>query len=1223
MANSSDCKQNTDPLRLIHEGTNQDSRSPAGLDLGYSPIDERRLEHALVFAKAYAGHLKFERIDNSATVYWTKFFSADAVVQLAVAATQDVEDYKSNLKASFDFLNDRRNDTSIQESQLKYHLGYLFSAIATLALHLDELKEQLPNGIPLKATLQNLIKNQLASGFGRLIAYFEGGKALGLIDTHAVYSTPILGGAPVPFASVQSEGLSTDWSNGIAWASYLAGITGDASVYGGSPNLFTQTNHIATHNLFTGVFAQFLKVYARIIAEAKQSLQQALTGRDDHEPHYALLLSFLRLFDHVRTEANTLTGRHLDFYYRDVLRLKEKPAEPGHAHLLVELAKQAGSHEFKQGELFKAGKDALNRDAFFANDRDLVANQAKVTSLKSIYRHNDEKIQSPSSAGSEDSNRIYASPVANSDDGLGPALTSVDQSWHPFFNKAYLDGKLSGIKMPKAELGFAVASHYLWLSGGTRTITLTLSLGGSDTASPINLVTELTCLLSSPGGWLELPAKTVTLEANDDGEKLELIIELAGGKPAITPYDIKKHGYGFDTDLPVLLVKILHTDHPYIYHRFRNSKIKKIGLTVNVIGLKPLALSNDFGAIDASKPFQPFGALPKKGSSLILGSNEAFHKQCSSFLLNIQWQTKAVAYGTSPAVNLSFLAEGDWSAYPTSNSTFLGADGSYELNSINGFNQAFSDTQKMPGDEFYNINSRQGYLRITLSDGLGQADYLAALRTYLIAQSKTPASGTNPTPVPQDPVINAVSVSYTAGQVLGIGGQGSTSPMCYFHLGPFGQTQQTVEPNKTYLLPQFNWQDGNNESEAEFYIGVTGLKPAQNLALYFKIADGTANPLVEKPRPHLHWSYLGNNEWQSFDEYTVEDGTGGLLNSGIITFAVPDDATSTNTLLPTGQHWLKAAVADRSDAVCRLQMVAAQGFAATFKNQANDPAFSAKPLEAGTISKLAQPDAAVKSVSQPFPSFGGKGQEEPNAFYTRVSERLRHKDRAIALWDYEHLLLDAFPQIYQAKCLNHTRYEPGPDGTGIYQELAPGHVTVVTIPNQELHNLRDPLRPSTSLGLLVEIEAFLQKRLSCFIKLHVRNPVFEEVTVDFWVRFLDGYDDTFYKHKLDGAITQFLSPWAFSGGGKPSFGGKIYRAVLINFVEEQPYVDYVTDFKLSHSYKSVGNMSQEELMTDADVAEIAGSKAISLLVSARHHNIWTINPAQGTAPSATCPCASV
>src|SRR4030095_3654806 len=148
---------------------------------------------------------------------------------------------------------------------------------------------------------------------------------------------------------------------------------------------------------------------------------------------------------------------------------------------------------------------------------------------------------------------------------------------------------------------------------------------------------------------------------------------------------------------------------------------------------------------------------------------------------------------------------------------------------------------------------------------------------------------------------------------------------------------------------------------------------------------------------------------------------------------------SDTTLLQSGLCCIRAAVHQNSDAICRLQLVAAQALEAEFVDRGNSPDYSATPLPAGTISKLDKPDAAVKSITQPFASFGGSSAEQSRAFYTRVSERLRHKNRAIALWDYERLILARFAPIYKVRCLNHTCYEPSESGSGIYRELAPGH----------------------------------------------------------------------------------------------------------------------------------------------------------------------------------------
>ena len=1328
MSDSTDCTQNRDLLRLVREGTSQEQRHNPALDPGYAPVDERAIEHRMTFARAYARFLKYFAPDNVAEGDWQLFFDQDVLVQLAVAAVQDVDYYKSTLKGFFDFLNNREHESD--EENLRLNLGYLFSCAATLALRLDALQQGLPPEIALKGVLQNLIQSQLAPALRKLIAYR---KADDLIEpksdrlvADAQPEATMLGGTTLLFSEVVNNGLSSLWQTEktASWKEYLDAVQPEASVFG-SGSVFERINHIATHNLFTSIFDQFLKAYALTVGNAKQELAKNLTNWDLHEPHYGLFLAFLRLFEYARTEVNTLTGRHLDLYYREILRLKEKGAQPGHAHLLVELAKQAPGRDFPAGELFQAGKDGRGIEAFFANDRDFVANQAKVAARKTVYRHND----APKETLPRQNGRLFASPVADSDDGKGAELTTADKSWHPFYNKSYQFGLLSEIRMPKAEIGFALASHYLLLAQGARTIRaeFTVSSAGKlqrliqkhkasrekfpgkvlnqallDKGAESTYENGVTCLLTGEKGWLEKAPTTFKAVGN----LLTLEIPLNGADPAVVPYLAKTHGYDFSTDLPMLLLKLRHLDTAdYLYPGLEEITITGINLSVAVQGLRTLTVSNNFGPVDTSKPFQPFGAQPAAQSALVIGAQEAFQKALTAATVKVQWQTAPAPYKKSINVTTEYLQDGAWqpSGMPA---TDIGSS-SFPLQF--GASSPCLDAADLSAPDYYTTSARSGFVRLKLSDDFGQSDYEQDLIDYLKQQAAAAAatSGTGSTPLsapapqqasdtiakvsaavgsdmtaaagkktisiaaqqisdtaskqqidtvimkpsdafstrlaPTGPFIIGLTLDYNATQTIALdtadSDQFAKRPARFFHLAPFGYAEQhpylkiANQPSQAglsdsaiYLLHQLKHLNAADASfptghavphEAEFYLGVTGLKPPQNLALLFQVADGTADPLSDKPDPHINWSYLRANEWVTFASNEVQDGTGGLLNSGIVSFAVPRDASDSGTLLPPGMHWIRAAVASHSDAVCRLRLVEAQALEATFRDQGNDPAFPAQLLPPGTIIKLQPPDAAVKKITQPFPSFGGRGQESAPAFYTRVSERLRHKDRAIALWDYERLVLEAFPQIFKARCLHHTQYEPNETGTGIYRELAPGHVTVVTVPDQQYHNLRDPLRPYTSLGLLKEIEVFLSKRLSCFVSLHVKNPQFEEVSVGFKVRLYDGFDETFSVLQLQQAVTRFLSPWAFPGGGSPSFGGKVYKSVLINFVEDLPYVDYVIDFSLTHQFQDDSGTWQT-----IEKNEVEASKAISILVSSGQHAITSFKPAELALPGEKCPCAA-
>jgi hypothetical protein len=1248
------CIIDIDPLKLERDGTDQAGRLVPALDPTSAPVDGRSIAHGIMFAREYAKHLTYFTIDATTETLiddgtWEPFFSGDVAVLLAAGATQDIERYRAIVQERLAYLDDIANDGN--DAELTVHLSYLFGYAATLARELDRLASSLPVEIGLRGTLENLIRRKLAPALRRLIGYYNGDLASAPEPRVVLDVLPaaepdldilLLGASTVAFADMLTDGLSGLWltDGSPDWATFTAAIAADPGVFGDpTGSVFERTNHIATHNLFTGALDEFLKVFARIAQESAKELETMLATYDAHAPHYALFLAFLRLYEYARDAVNGLTARHLDFYYRDVLQLAERPATPSHAHLVVELARQVASHEIAEGEAFRAGKDATGKEAYFESDRAFVANQAVVASLMKLHRE-----------GSD----LYVAPIANSDDGVSAELTSSDLSWHPFYNKTFENGVLVSVDMTRATPGFAIASHYLYLREGTRTVTATLTVSGYSGAVGPKAVGAVACSFSGEKGWVDLtPTSFEALSATS----LRLVVVIPGDADAIVPYSEKVHALGIDVASPMLLVRLVNTEaQTLIFSELENVVVSAIDLDVAVDRVRNLTLSNDFGPIDASKPFQPFGAQPEAGSSFLIGSPEIFSKNgltdCSLVIAwkNIPSDIATVKYqpieqyflpypffdsytDAVPSVGVYSLVDGVWTLTRTEEVFDGDAGVTIDLAPpANAFNKL--DAPDFATDAAFNAATKIGYMRLELQSTMGHVAYREALADYLVAVAGGSTTAVKPT-APYTPEVAQIYASYAASQSIALASSDEETfderSARFFHVTDFGHAEQHpflkvgAPDTAIYLLPQLRHLNALDEAlpaghpvvhDGELYIGVAGIVPPQNLALLFQVADGTANPLAEKPEPHLHWSYLRDNEWIPFERTDVEDPTDELLTSGIVTLAVPRDATSQNTLLASGMHWIRVAAAERTDAVNRLVAVMAQALDATFADAGNDPLYSATPLPAGTITKLAQPDAAVKKVTQPFATFGGSGAELPTAFYARISERLRHKDRAITLWDFEHLVLEAFPGIHRVKCLNHTRYEPTDDGTGIYRERAAGHVTIVTIPDQRTTNPVDPLKPYTSLAVLEQIEAYLKERATCFATLHVRNPKFEELRVHFNVRLHDGYDETFYTKKLQEAITMFLSPWAFSDYGNPSFGGRIYQSVLINYVEEQPYVDYLTDFQLFHDVDGV--------LGTTNLLEVSGSTAVSILVSApaSMHLITVIDPEVDEELSEQCGCAA-
>lgn len=1177
-----DCHENTDARKLVRDGTDRPRRIVGAPDPAAVKVDARRSEHAMVFAAAYAAYLKYVRPDGVPDGDWRSFFASDAQAQIAGAAIEDVASYRTTMKRLLRELEDP--ELPADAAQMKRTLRAVFDCVGTLALRLDEFSSPLPSDHPLRMTTRNLIRSQLSPMLRRLIACYLAGVALNVVDDTAPPRTDItiFGRHLRRFGLLLTDpALSAAWAAGVDvtdWAAFIdVDLTEAKRMFGTGPMEVELVNHLATHNLFTAACEAFLGVFGRVVEEARAAIHAGSTA-DDHQPHYALFLAFLDMLEHARSETDSLPAKHLDFYYRRVLGLKERPAQPSHAHVLVELAKHVDSHLVEAGTLIKAGKDASGADAHFAVDRDLVANRAAVADIKRLYRHPHTE---PLPA---EARRLFADTV--------PA---GEGAWHPFAERSYTDGELTSIAMPHAEVGFAIASHYLWLAGGSRVITVRVAAKESRSGAG-TLSVGLNCRFTTEKGWLDKPVRSMFYEGSDVWFK----VTLEGNDPPIVPYVSTTHGFGFATSLPVMLVQLVNqAGVPWDYPGLSDITVQSLRLAVDVTRLRTVSLANDHGPIDGSKPFLPFGATPTTGSALTIGSKEVFQKQPAAIDISADVLVNGEPSGTNPTSSAQQLVGGRWeNTHERWENTQMSVNGT-----VSGLRQPSPELPDFGPDSPFSTGSRAGYVRLVLSAGYGTDTYPLALAKWIVTKT-----GNEPT-MPVLPVYESLSVSYTAEQQVAKGGRSDTDGR-FYHVTPFGHAE--VTPAGVRLLPRF--LADADPAEGELYLGVSALQPPQNLALLFQVLDGTANPLVVKPESHLRWTYLRGDEWVEFPPDAVADGTDGLLASGIITLAVPADASTEHTLLPRGTHWVRAAVAAKTDAVCRVLEVAAQALRATSAADSGGLATDSRELPPDTLSKLNRPDAAVKGLTQRYATFGGRDAESTIAFATRASERLRHKDRAIALWDHEHLILEAFPGIYSARCLNHTQYEPTADGAGIYRELAPGHVTIVTIPDLAVPDARDPLRPYISLRTLGEIDRFLKGRMSCFATLHVCNPQFEEVRADLRVRFREGVDETFHVNRLKREITEFLSPWAYRSGVRPEFNGRIYKSVLVDFIEDRAYVDYLTDVRLFHRLPGAS-------ADGPDLDEISGSRAISILVSVppAKHGVTAIH-ADDVRVEADCGC---
>lgn len=902
-------------------------------------------------------------------------------------------------------------------------------------------------------------------------------------------------------------------------------------------------------------------------------------------PHLTLFVCFLKLLDFSKKAFNNLTKRHLDFYYNEILQIEKNEAKPDKVYVIFELAKKALQEKIPGGTLLDGDKDANGKKRVYKTDEELIANQAKVAEIKSFL--NDVKKR-----------ELKMAPVANSADGLGDKLPQEGNYWWPFgYNTDETVSDKSIYKeLPKAKLGFSVASSLFDLKEGERTVTVKIDFVKNSTQKLQNLSAEeiennIKVLCSGEKDWL---SGIVLKCVRNTEDQLELSFTLTKDFPAVVPYKKEVLLQTFQTGFPVVRFMIEGEKYYALYEALSEKLVKNIEIAVDVKGVKSLQIENDSSTLSAEKPYYPFTAQPVKGSNFYIKCPEMFSKKWENADITINWKNAPDSitdlysgYVIQPNQNISVkdfeALEGPSvvrsDAYFTADTALLDKEVWRERgNDIQLFKKVESGYQTQFSIHNTSDDSGTGEsIRLTLNQSALQDVYP---KLYTLALSSNPDKKKLVPNEPYIPFAEDIELNYSAREnaysYLSKDSSGEASKskgVLVYHEDVFGQYEKEVETKS--IVPV-------HENGGELYIGLEAM-PQTTVSLLIQMLEGSENPLVDTfdEKEFIEWHILSNNTWIDLSENILKNETRKFLESGIVKFKIPKNINTNHTRLTDGLVWIRAKSKRSYDAVCKIQGIYTQAVVATFQNQDNDLAHLNNGLQANTISKLITRVPQVKSVNQPYNSFDGKYKEADTEFYRRVSERLRHKHRVITQWDYENLVLQEFPEVFKVKCLNHTSEK---------SYMAPGHVTLMVVPNIKNKNAFDVYQPRVSRASLNKIQNYVNDLNTMHVKAQVINPNYKEAKVQATVKIFEKYDEVFYMKQLDEDIKKYISPWAFTDSKDIDFNVQLNINHLINYLEQLYYVDYIDEIKIL-----VNNVVQKKSLIEVDPK--------SILVSAKQHQI--------------------
>ncbi|MEM7104654.1 MAG: baseplate J/gp47 family protein [Bacteroidota bacterium] len=1205
------------------KGTSQSDRLFKALLPEHIKIDERSEADLMNFASRYSELVRFFNSKNTPSASWDKFINNDISIFLSTIIATNI---RAIDEQHILHLNELERARTADEK--KQCLKVIFGHIVDIAVMINDWYRQASalndnvrgEVLGMELEIETAIRQKLGRNLKRI-------KSLDL----SVGETGGLG-API---GINYNSFDTIWALEEVKAEPIFGV---ASSFSDKVNLLISRTRL--------IYRTFLSVLTYLVNRAPYYLEESLDNKSNHKPDVALYIAFLKLFKHSQDHLNTMTKRHLDYYYYKVLQQDHGKVEADKVNVYFELADHISEYYIEEGTLLDAGTDENGVELVYKLDSDLMIHQDKIASLKSIFVSKNAFLGIGSSF--QLITNIYSAPIANSRDGLGKSFIHGNRAW-PTFGEEQFDKAADEHTMIPADVGFAVSAPILRMDEGQRNVNMVFQFDRVSASTLNRLILDISrnkqlsrpntyflvfqdsleILLTGENGWLPIEDYVVSPPEEVEADQFNLAFELPQSAPSIVDYDPEIHGAGFVANQPIIKILLRKEASSYVYSFLRDLVLETIFINVDVKNVKGLDIYNDIGRLDANSPFQPFGPSPRVGSYLLVGKSEIFRKGITDLKFHIDWQGLPEEEGGFEAYysaydqginNYSFQVK----LTALSKNTFLPVDIN-EQPQFSLFTGDYMDGALMKKTTFedYNINALDiqpnfqldeienfdnytpsGFFKLELISpkmGFGGDIYPTIFAKAAVENSRPKRRGLwriietetieMPNP-PASPSIKSLTLDYSASARINVLPSRALDkdreiPEKIFHIHPFGilQTFSGEATLDRFMVPQFN-------ENAYLFIGIRDLVPPQRVSLLFQMKESEVAHTF-RTRPEIGWAYLREGEWEFLSEEKIlSDTTDGFTATGIIQIDVPRDIEKGSNILDKDLHWLRISVKGDVEMLSKTFDVYTQAVSATWEDRGNEDHIG-KVLPAYSVINLVDMIPEIRTVTQPHASYGGKVKEEQKSFYTRISERLRHKQRSITSWDYERLVLERFPEIYQVKCVPHSGNEEFVDY---------GTVLIVVVPR--IDHASGYFEPKVNYNTLQAIKEYLQVFSSPFVNIEVRNPVYEKLKISCGVVFNKGKNNGIFLEKLNKEIRKFVCPWMFGESMELDLGGGINKNTVLSFVEKRPYVKFITRFSMVQVINDEGYYSLEDTARDTSHSPvIAASKPWSVLVPLESHPI--------------------
>ena len=954
----------------------------------------------------------------------------------------------------------------------------------------------------------------------------------------------------------------------------------------------------------------------KVTIKSEKSIKNSLASNSSNNAHIGLLFTFLELFKNLQIDINKITKKHLDYYFKNILKQSKLDLEKIRTFINIEIDENINKLILDNDNLLIAGQYDNGENILFKMNDSISLNNAKICSLMTIYTSRNNMFEYKSSFRLISS--IFSKNIADNISDV-EVFNENDKTFSTFGKDQNLltnDERT----MEYADIGFIISSPILKISESDRKIIIDFYFEIDSMKRLSDLIIDISNLsnlneeeifyrIFSNGfeieytyesGWESVDAYEFNMPTDWTDGKLSLEIKLNKLKPSFQNYDIGIHNLKIDTKNPVIKVNLKQNQFYNSFSFLNKMILNKIDINVFCESLKKMNVFRDGELISIDSDFEIFGPTAKPKSKLFIACEELFNKKIENFELKWDYTNlNEIDYDLKKNYELyNFNIKNDsFKIKLTALSDFNYFDHSDKKLIFNMFDfkkNLLDDKRKIKVDNIsslkvspnYYLNSGEindfsndletGIIRIELIEpkiGFGFDQYPKIYAKQIANNIDKKNESAEPINEPFSPKISNISINYSAKTTM--------------IFKESDRIENDYDENNTFFLisptgieKTFSRESVKNSivydlaSEGELIIGFENSELIENLDLLFEIKknENTDYQFSKK----VEWYYSSFEGWKKLSvENILQDGTTNLVKTGILSLKLPSDFTDQNIFLDENKFYLKAISKDKADQFGLIKSIrtnAASISEVKSKNIDN----KIEILNENSVEGFENRVDGVISVNQPIVSPKIKSIESDLEFYKRVSQLLRHKKRPVNKVDLEIFLLNKFNWLSHVKCYNNDS----------------NSIKLLCLKKIERDDNIEEVK--LSAAEITDIKNYLKNYTSPFINFDIVSPIFEDLWIKCKIIFSNNSGGNNVE-RLNKDLLDFICPWKNIDSNKKIIT-KLKKINIINFIKSKEYVKFVTGFSIIHLKKfedgSIEAYDSAKSLDDNDYIECGSERSI-------------------------------